>query len=169
MSPWKRHWLWPHDSLLTTVHKNATEQHKWVIDLERKLEDSPSKSYYQVIQEVTDDFRKLKNTLKRSTIPKGHQIRRFESEINGHIMDLHSTECPMYSLDTSSASDCSSSQLVKQPKLALPTFKGDPMQWSVFWEQFSSAVHNNSHLDNSQKLTYLREAVKDPKATPLLF
>ena len=58
---------------------------------------------------------------------------------------------------------------VKLPKLSLPTFHGDPMKWSVFWEQFSSAVHNNDQLDNTQKLTYLREAIVDPKVTPLLF
>ena len=43
------------------------------------------------------------------------------------------------------------------------------MKWSVFWEQFSSAVHNNDQLDNTQKLTYLREAITNPKVTPLLF
>ena len=42
------------------------------------------------------------------------------------------------------------------------------MKWAVFWEQFNSAVHYNTHLDNAQKLTSLREAIKDPKATPLL-
>ena len=34
------------------------------------------------------------------------------------------------------------------------------MKWSVFWKQFSSAVHNNDQLDNTQKLTYLMEAWK---------
>ena len=28
---------------------------------------------------------------------------------------------------------------------------------------------SNSQLDDAQKLTYLREAIRDPKATPLLF
>ena len=58
---------------------------------------------------------------------------------------------------------------IKLPKLSLPSFHGDPMKWSVFWEQFSSAVHNNDQLDYTQKLTYLREAITDPKVTPLLF
>ena len=52
---------------------------------------------------------------------------------------------------------------------SLPSFHGHPMKWSVFWEQFSSAVHNNDQLHNTQKLTYLREAITDPKVTPLLF
>ena len=43
------------------------------------------------------------------------------------------------------------------------------MKWSVIWEQFSSALHNNDQLDNTQKLTYLREAIYRPEVTPLLF
>ena len=57
---------------------------------------------------------------------------------------------------------------IKLPKLSLPSFHGDPMKWSLFWGQFSSAVHNNGQLDNTQKLTYLREVITDPKVTPLL-
>ena len=42
------------------------------------------------------------------------------------------------------------------------------MRWAVFWEGFDAAVHSNPNLDNSCKLTYLREAIKDSKVTPLL-
>ena len=42
------------------------------------------------------------------------------------------------------------------------------MKLSGFWARFCSSVHDNCNLDN-QKLTYLREAIKDPQVTPLLF
>ena len=77
---------------------------------------------------------------------------------------------PDINLDTSSSSDCSTSgKHFNLPKLALPTFDGDPMKWSVFWERFQAAVDSNDKLDVSHKLTYLREAIKDPKVTPLLY
>ena len=57
---------------------------------------------------------------------------------------------------------------MKLPKLCLPTFNGDPLKWGVFWEQFHTTVHDNAQLDNHQKLTYLREVIKDSKASHLL-
>ena len=43
------------------------------------------------------------------------------------------------------------------------------MQWSTFWEHIRSAVHDNPQLESTQKLTYLREAIKDSTASPLIF
>ena len=60
-------------------------------------------------------------------------------------------------------------QQVNLPKLALPVFHDDPMKWAVFWERFQASVHNNDNLEPSHKLTYLREAIKDPAASPLLY
>ena len=57
---------------------------------------------------------------------------------------------------------------VNLPKLALLTFCGDPMKWAAFWERFEEAVDSNDKLSAAHKLTYLREAVKDPKVSPLL-
>ena len=44
----------------------------------------------------------------------------------------------------------------KLPKLALPTFDGNPLSWQSFWGSFRIAVHDNPHLGNIQKLNYLR-------------
>ena len=42
------------------------------------------------------------------------------------------------------------------PKLTLPTFSGDTLQWLSFWDSFSSAVHSNRSLSDVQKFNYLR-------------
>ena len=57
---------------------------------------------------------------------------------------------------------------MKLPKLCLPTFNGDPLKWGVFWKQYHTTVHDNDQLDNHQKLTYLREVIKDSKVSHLL-
>jgi len=41
------------------------------------------------------------------------------------------------------------------PKLSIPVFSGDPLQWQSFWDCFEAAVHNNPSLTNAQKLNYL--------------
>ena len=42
------------------------------------------------------------------------------------------------------------------PKLSIPTFTGDPLNWQSFWDCFDSAVNSNPTLSNVQKLSYLR-------------
>ena len=53
---------------------------------------------------------------------------------------------------------------VRLPKLDVPTFSGDILNWQTFWEQFCVSVHDRSHLSNAEKLVYLRQAVKDGSA-----
>ena len=42
------------------------------------------------------------------------------------------------------------------PKLSLPTFSGDSLQWQTFWDSFDAAVHSNVGLSGVQKFNYLR-------------
>ena len=45
---------------------------------------------------------------------------------------------------------------IRLPKLTLPTFHGDPLQWQTFWDAFSTAIHSNTDLADVQKFNYLR-------------
>ncbi|XP_046145368.1 uncharacterized protein LOC123988660 [Osmia bicornis bicornis] len=42
------------------------------------------------------------------------------------------------------------------PKIELPKFSGDPLQWESFRDLFKSLVHDVSHLPDVQKLLYLK-------------
>ena len=46
-------------------------------------------------------------------------------------------------------------------KIKVPTFDGDLMIWRYFWDQFKNTIHNKTQLTDSDKLTYLRETLKD--------
>ena len=46
------------------------------------------------------------------------------------------------------------------PKLHLPTFDGNPLQWQTFWASFSAAVDSNPCLTGVQKFNYLRTQLK---------
>ena len=58
---------------------------------------------------------------------------------------------------------------VQLPKISLPTFHGDLMEWTSFWSQFRSAVDSNDELTPLNKLAYLREAIKDQPTRDLLY
>ena len=41
------------------------------------------------------------------------------------------------------------------PKLSIPLFSGDILEWQSFWDCFETAVHNNPAQSGVQKLNYL--------------
>ena len=41
------------------------------------------------------------------------------------------------------------------PKLTIPMFGGDPLDWQSFWDSFESVIHSNTQLNGPQKLSYL--------------
>ena len=46
--------------------------------------------------------------------------------------------------------------VIRLPRLNMPTFSGDPLLWEPFWDSFNTAVHSSLLLSAVQKLTYLR-------------
>ena len=54
------------------------------------------------------------------------------------------------------------------PKLNLPTFDGDPKQWTPFWDLYSATVHDNEKLSPIQKLSYLRTLLKGSAASCII-
>ena len=42
------------------------------------------------------------------------------------------------------------------PKLDLPRFSGEPLEWQTFWDSFQAAVHSNTKLTGVEKFNYLR-------------
>lgn len=46
------------------------------------------------------------------------------------------------------------------PKLTLPTFSGDPLEWLTFWDSFNAAVNTNTSLGGVEKFNYLRAQLR---------
>ena len=53
---------------------------------------------------------------------------------------------------------------INLPRIQIPTFDDNILNWRLFWEQFQAAVHDKPHLGEIDKLTYLRDALKDGPA-----
>ena len=62
----------------------------------------------------------------------------------------------------------SGSSTTKLPKLELPSFHGDILQWKNFWEQFCVSVHDRASISQEEKLMYLQNAIKDRTAKSLI-
>jgi len=50
------------------------------------------------------------------------------------------------------------------PKLEIPVFTGEPLDWQPFWDCFEAAIHVNSSLNAVQKLSYLRAQLRGEAA-----
>ena len=57
---------------------------------------------------------------------------------------------------------------MKLPKISVPTFDGDIMNWSSFWQQFEVSIHKKESLQNVEKLAYLRDALKGGSANQVI-
>ena len=53
---------------------------------------------------------------------------------------------------------------VKLPKIDVPHFNGNILNWRSFWEQFDVAIHSRTTLLNTGKMTYLQSSIKDSTA-----
>ena len=53
---------------------------------------------------------------------------------------------------------------VKLPKVSVPTFDGNFLNWKNFWEQFDATIHCKTGLNDTEKLMYLQDALKDGPA-----
>ena len=53
---------------------------------------------------------------------------------------------------------------VKLPKLEVPTFDGNILNWGIFREQFRVTIHSRDHLSDADKLAYLQHALRDGTA-----
>ena len=53
---------------------------------------------------------------------------------------------------------------VRLPKLEVPTFDGQVVHWQSFWEQFDISIHSRASLSKTEKLVYLKSALKSGSA-----
>ena len=49
---------------------------------------------------------------------------------------------------------------VRLPRLDLPTFSGNALEWQPFWDRFNAAVNSNPTISDIQKLNYLRSQLR---------
>ena len=77
---------------------------------------------------------------------------------------FHELAAPLPDLNADNHTNVSNSHVdVKLPKLNLPKFSGDVLQWPSFWDQFSVTVHD-TNLPVVSKFTYLMSLLEgEPK------
>ena len=107
------------------------------------------------LEEEDDDLSKKESTLSKTRFDVCLKLKRL-------LQDRAATPSTTPSSTPSSAlspAPTGEGNGVRLPKLDVPTFDGDLVHWASFW-----AVHSRKDLVDSEKLAYLRNAVKDGSA-----
>ena len=60
------------------------------------------------------------------------------------------------------------SSSIKPPKINVSTFNGNIVNCSTFWQQFDVAAHSKTQLNDTKKLAYLKDALKDKPARQVI-
>ena len=51
-------------------------------------------------------------------------------------------------------------EAIKLHNIDVPIFKGDLMEWQIFWEQYDISIHSRTQLSDPVKLAYLRQVLR---------
>ena len=123
----------------------------------------------QQYHEQLNDFKAELGSIRQSVLETGLEstdalfetIHKLDKGIFDVMLNLKRLLYPCKD-DVKVPSDSSpSTHGVRLPKLDVPMFNGDILKWITFWEQFTVAVHDRTHLSNAEKLAYLRHSLKD--------
>ena len=133
-------------------HMHRLSQHKeQLIDLKKDLSETRSSLLTLDLAE-SDDLATELTSLSLSKLI-------FDSSVE--IKSKLSSSTPTSMASSPPVSD---SKGVKLPKLDVPTFDGNILNWRSFWVQFRISVHDRSSLSDPEKLVYLQHSLKDGSA-----
>ena len=102
-------------------------------------------------------------TLENSTLPPS-TLSDNSSTSTRSVAALHPPRDNLVPPSDSGATSSEQGIAVHLPKLTIPTFGEDALDWQPFWDSFETAIHNNSQLNGAQKLTYLRAQLRGDAA-----
>ena len=122
-------------------------------------------------QEEVSDYKKdlatVYNDLISHDIDESDELSVAHSALEIELSEVASklkgllAPAPGYTPGTHTVSDTTG---VRLPKLDVPTFDGNIIHWTQFWEQFTISVHDRKNLSNAEKIVYLQHALKDGSA-----
>ncbi len=139
--------------------------------LEKHLEEEPSASSSKEVEDLRKNLHTLLILTGKPLATKDSFLQNYYGPF--HSRYLHPEVLCTRNDDTksSSLSTSVSAPVVKKynlPKIPIPEFHGDPLDWASLWEQFTTAVDSNTTLSEADKLTYLRAAIKGKEAIEIV-
>ena len=145
--------------------------HVTVKEIEEYLEgeehvEAKLKGYKTIISKLVDELTTIDDEVVKTMDPdkiKDDVVEsmklvmissHLEANIDSKICNLTKAREPSVSLPTPSVT--SISNVSRLPKIELPVFKGDPLKWQGFWDQFKTSIHENERISDIDRFNFLK-------------
>ena len=160
--------------ILKTVLNGLDDFNRQYTVVQDELTDS-SGNLNSTIRQLRTQFSTLNTQWKTAGLEMDHPIRH---ELNSCVKLLTKLEASAAKPDGEPSSTAHATSGIERiyypsrselPTIDVPTFDGSIMGWSTFWASFKATIHDRTDLSSTQKLHYLRKAVKDPDVSLLLY
>ena len=147
--------------------------------LKDSLATKPDVNQVSSFQSLENLFHSLRNQWHAANLPRDHPIKAELDACTPILTELRAdvtSACDKSDSHSSSSGSSASGPtycgptLIRNdlPTIQVPTFSGEVLEWSSFWASFKSTIEDRKELSNTQKLHYLRQAIKDPEVQRLL-
>lgn len=102
------------------------------------LIDQISEVHKEILNQIEPDDVGTKIFAQMKVIQPTYEVL---ANIDAKVEALTTNKLP--SVDVSHSNSGSSTSNCKLPKLELPIYRGNPLNWQGFWDQFEVSIHNN--------------------------
>ena len=164
-------------NLLKVTTRKLTRLEKNLESIPGMISEMPDPVDLCLLQQHDGQLRDLKLDLTRAAddlltidLTDDHALLQLHAKLEEHVFD-----CGLQIKKTLAAGMMSTTTTpvlvdkgVKLPKLDVPRFDGQLINWSSFWEQFQISVDEQTSLSDAEKLVYLKQALKGGSARSVI-
>ena len=127
-------------------------------------ETSPDNDHSTSMNRLHKKAEELEEALEASNMPEEEELRQKGNLIveRAHIIQGRVAGTKVVEIKPT-VSPSKSKAHIKLKYVEVPTFSGKTEDWMSFFRLFNKAVHANDQLDEDSKLTYLVQAIQDPR------
>ena len=112
--------------------------------------------YRDQVTGLKAELNEIKTALLSSDVTTDDPVVQAQTEVDKLTFEcLLTIKKRLRSSTRAHAAASSETSVTKLPKLEVPTFHGDILQWKTYWEQFCVSIHDRSNLTKAEKLVYL--------------
>lgn len=116
---------------------------------------------------IFDDIQEQRKLLKLSQLSPENldQLNSLLEKIDDLYDSIQAVNIQLTNMESgviaNQKSNAENSNNVHLPLIQIPKFSGNPIEWTSFYDLFSSLIHSNTKLSNIEKFQYLISALSD--------
>ena len=154
-------------SLLRVTTRKLDRLEKTVASISKTVSTMPDPVDLCLLRQLEEQLRDLKLELGRVAddllnmdLPDSHDLSQLHVKLEEKVFDcgLQIKKALTTGISSTTSASVPVDKGVKLPKLDVPRFDGQLINWSSFWKQFQISVDEQSSLSESEKLVSLKQA-----------